>query len=254
MPKAKKQNIIMNDTKGQATRRSTAAGKTYRQEILTTIDEYQNRIKNQKMDRKKIHNRLRLLQMRDQINGTGSEADIEKELRSMSVDIEDPTLRMQRNISIVIIVYTMFAIFSFVILTTTDRILLPGFNIPYSVLLMGLIGSLVSMFVKLPNIRVREPLSYDTTIWFIINPFVAVIMAGIFFGIAQILLPLLPFELLDESWPYWILAWVVGFINWVYFYEKLTNIGRKDNTKRSIKADDNAKVVNKGNPPKRGKL
>jgi hypothetical protein len=253
MSKAEKQNIIMNDTEGQVTQKSTTVSQTYRQEILSTIDEYQNRIKNQKMDRKKIHNRLRLIQMRDLINENGSPADIEKELRSMSVDIEDPTLRMQRNISIVIIVYTLFAIFSFVVLTTTDRVLLPGFNIPYSVLLMGLIGSLVSMFVKLPNIRVREPLSYDTTIWFIINPFVAVIMAGIFFGIAQILLPLMPFELLDESWPYWILAWIVGFINWVYFYEKLSNSGRKGNTKRSIKADDNVQVINRGNPSERGK-
>jgi hypothetical protein len=253
MPKAKKQNIVMNDTKGQVKQGSTNVSKTYRQEILKTIDEYQDRIKNQKMDRKKIHNRLRLLQMRDQINGNGSPADIEKQLRSMSVDIEDPTLRMQRNISVVIIAYTLFAIFSFVILTTTDRILLPGFNIPYSVLLMGLIGSLVSMFVKLPNIRVREPLSYDTTIWFVINPFVAVIMAGIFFGIAQILLPLLPFELLDESWPYWILAWVVGFINWIYCYEKFSNSGRKGNTKQSIEADDHVQVINRGNPPKRGK-
>lgn len=253
MSKANKQKTIMNDTKGEVTQESITAGKTYRQEILKTIDEYQNRIKNQKMDRKKIHNRLRLLQMRDQLNVNGSPTDIEKELRSMSVDIEDPTLRMQRNISIVIIVYTLFAIFSFVILTTTDRVLLPGFNIPYSVLLMGLIGSLVSMFVKLPNIRVREPLSYDTTIWFIINPFVAVIMAGIFFGIAQILLPLLPFELLDESWPFWILAWVVGFINWVYFYEKLSNSERKGNTKRNIKEDDNVQFINKGNPPERGK-
>jgi len=176
--------------------------------------------------------------MRDQINRNGNLAEIEKELRSMSVDIEEPTLRMQRNISIVIIIYTLFALVSFVLLTTTDRILLPGFNIPYSVLLMGLVGSLVSMFVKLPNIRVREPLSYDTTLWFIINPFVAIIMAGIFFGIAQIFLPLTPFELLDESWPFWILAWMVGFINWVSFYQKLSNIGKKSTKKPEIMTTD----------------
>jgi len=238
MPKVKNQNNIMTDNKSQTANESSTVSKTYREEIVKTIDEYENKMKNQKMDRRKIHSRLRLLQMRDQINRNGNLAEIEKELRSMSVDIEEPTLRMQRNISIVIIIYTLFALVSFVLLTTTDRILLPGFNIPYSVLLMGLVGSLVSMFVKLPNIRVREPLSYDTTLWFIINPFVAIIMAGIFFGIAQIFLPLTPFELLDESWPFWILAWMVGFINWVSFYQKLSNIGKKSTKKPEIMTTD----------------
>ncbi len=228
----------MTDNKSQTANESSTVSKTYREEIVKTIDEYENKMKNQKMDRRKIHSRLRLLQMRDQINRNGNLAEIEKELRSMSVDIEEPTLRMQRNISIVIIIYTLFALVSFVLLTTTDRILLPGFNIPYSVLLMGLVGSLVSMFVKLPNIRVREPLSYDTTLWFIINPFVAIIMAGIFFGIAQIFLPLTPFELLDESWPFWILAWMVGFINWVSFYQNLSNIGKKSTKKPKIMTAD----------------
>ena len=84
------------------------------------------------------------------------------------------------------------------------------------------IGNLVSMYIKLPNIRIREPLSYDSTIWFIISPPVAVIMAGIAFGIVQIFLPVIQVELSDESWFFWVMAWVVGFVNWVYIYEKIS--------------------------------
>jgi len=178
---------------------SPSVESSYSLELIQTIDEYRNKLKVQRIDRRKIHNRLRLLQMREQIVKNGKPSEIEKELRSMSVDIEAPDLRMRRQISIVIVSYTFFVVASFVLLTVTDRIMLPGFNIPYSVLLMGLVGSLVSMFVKLPNIRVRQPLSYDVTIWFVINPLVAMVMAGIFFGIAQIFMQLFLFQLMDES-------------------------------------------------------
>ena len=193
----------------------------YRQEIVQTIDEYILKLKSQKMDRRRIRNRLKLLQMREMVHGNRNVAEIEKELRAMSVDIEEPTLRTLRNISIVIVVYTIIAIVSFILLAATDSIMLPGFNIPYSVLLMGLIGSLVSMYVKLPNLRANEFLSDDKTIWFIVNPPVAVIMAGIFFGIAQIFLQMIAVDLLDESWAFWIMACVVGLINWIYCYEWL---------------------------------
>jgi uncharacterized membrane protein len=216
----------------------------YRQEIIQTIDQYEEKIENQKKDRKRIINRLRLLQMKKKVYDNENLAEIEHELLDMSVDIEEPTLRMQRNISIVIFLYTLFALTGFVSLAITDAIILPGFNIPYSVLLMGLVGCLVSMYVKLPNIRIRQPLSYDPTVWFIISPIVAVIMAGIFFGIGQIFIPADQIALSDESWLFWIIAWVVGLVNWVYFYERLSN-GVKSNVlmRREVKTEK-VEVVN----------
>lgn len=221
------------------------ASSEYRQEIIQTIDEYISKLKNQRMDRRRIRNRLKLLQMREMVYGNRNVAEIEKQLRAMSVDIEEPTLRMLRNISLVIIFYTLIAIASFTLLASTDSIMLPGFNIPYSVLLMGLIGSLVSMYVKLPNIRVRELLSDDKIAWFIVNPPVAVIMAGIFFGIAQIFLEMIPVALLDESWAFWIMACVVGLVNWIYCYEWLQKKFGKGKQKVQTEEYDNVDVIDK---------
>jgi hypothetical protein len=198
-------------------------GSAYRQEIIQTIDKYRKKIENQRIDRQRIKNHLKLLQMREKVYENGNLSKIEQELSAMWTDIEEPSLRMQRNVSIVIFLYTLIALISFILLAITDAIMLPSFNIPYSVLLMGLVGCLVSMYVKLPNIRIRQPLSYDPIVWFIISPPVAVIMAGIFFGIVQIFLAVIQIDLYDESWLFWILAWVVGFVNWVYFYERLNN-------------------------------
>jgi hypothetical protein len=50
-------------------------------------------------------------------------------------------------------------------------------------------------------------------------------MAGISFGIVQIFLDVFQINLSDESWLILILAWIVGFVNWVYLYERL-----RDNT------------------------
>ncbi len=215
----------------------------YRNEIIETIHMYQEKLKDQSMDKNKIKNRLKLLQMKEKVYQTKNLPEIEKELWAMAVDIEEPTSRMQRNISLVIILYTFVAISSFIVLTVTDAIMLPSFNIPYSVLLMGLIGSLVSMYVKLPNSRIREEISYDSMLWFIISPPVAVIMAGICFGIVQIFLPIFEIEFSDESWFFWILAWVVGFVNWVYLYESLSGGLKKRSTKYSKLKNENIQIV-----------
>jgi hypothetical protein len=150
---------------------------------------------------------------------------------------------MQRNISLVIILYTFLAFASFIVLTVTDAIMLPSFNIPYSVLLMGLIGSLVSMYVKLPNSRARDEINYDSMLWFIISPPVAVIMAGICFGIVQIFLPVFDMNFSDESWFFWILAWVVGFVNWVYLYERLNNGFKNRSLKPGKSKNENIQIV-----------
>lgn len=223
MPNQKGGEADVSNKKNQGPDVICTETSAYRNEIIQAIDSYQEKIKDQRMDKNKIKNRLKLLQMREKAHQTENLPEIEKELWAMAMDIEEPTVRMQRYISLVIILYTLFAFASFIALTVTDAIMLPSFNIPYSVLLMGLIGSLVSMYVKLPNIRKKEWLGYDSTIWFIISPPVAVIMAGIFFGVVQILFPLVNVDISDESWFFWILAWVVGFVNWVYLYERLSN-------------------------------
>jgi hypothetical protein len=218
----KGQEVAVRDKQQSVTDILSQKNSEYRQEIIGAIDRYHSKLKSQRMDRDNIKNRLRLLHIRETAEQSDNLEEIEKELWSMAVDIEEPTIKMGRNISLVIFAYTVFALISFLVLTFSNAIILPSFNIPYSVLLMGLIGNLVSMYVKLPNIRIREPLSYDSTIWFVISPPVAVIMAGIAFGLVQIFLPVIQVELSDESWFFWVLAWVVGFVNWVYLYEKVS--------------------------------
>ena len=244
MSEGKGRQVTLSQDGGRLGDMTVACSAEYREEIISTIDDYRYKIQNQRMDRTRIKNRLKLLKMRDEAMESSDLTSIEKVLWEMAVDIEEPTFRMQRNIAFIVVGYSLLAFASFLALIYYNRIMLPSFNIPYSVLLMGLIGSLVSMYVKLPNLRVSEPLSYDQTVWFIINPPIAVIMAGVCFGLIQILLPLLPWSLADESWPFWILAWVVGLNNWVHFYEKL--IGKRRRTSHSqIVKTENVKVVKK---------
>ncbi|KPJ78448.1 MAG: hypothetical protein AMJ54_03680 [Deltaproteobacteria bacterium SG8_13] len=232
MADSKNQEVVVRDKQKSVTDILNQKNSEYRQEIIGAIDRYHSKLKSQRMDRDNIKNRLRLLHIRETAEQSDNLEELEKELWSMAVDIEEPTIKMGRNISLVIFAYTVFALFSFLVLTFSNAIILPSFNIPYSVLLMGLIGNLVSMYVKLPNIRIREPLSYDSTIWFVISPPVAVIMAGLAFGLVQIFLPVIQVELSDESWFFWVLAWVVGFVNWVYLYEKVSG-GIKDRMLRN---------------------
>jgi hypothetical protein len=205
---------------------------TCRNKIIQTIDDFRDSLKDQRMDKNKIKNRFKLLQMKERVYETENLPELEKELWEMAVDIEEPTFRMQRYISLVIVIYTILSFAGFVVLNVTDAIVLPNFNVPYSVLLMGLVGSLVSMYIKLPNIFVKEPLSYEFAVWFIISPPVAIIMAGIFFGMVQIFLPVMQIELSDESWFFWIMAWVVGFVNWVFLYGWFSNCLKEISRKR----------------------
>jgi hypothetical protein len=241
MPEQEGREVIISDSSSAPDVICTETS-AYRNEIIQTIDRFRDKLRDQRMDKNKIKNRLKLLQMKERVYESDNLPEIEKELWEMAVDIEEPTLRMQRNISIVISLYTLLAFVSFIVLTITDAIMLPSFNIPYSVLLMGLIGSLVSMYIKLPNIRVREPLSYDSTVWFIISPPVAVIMAGIFFGLVQVFLPFIQVELSDESWFFWILAWMVGFVNWVFLYERLGSGLKKGGVRYGIFRNHNIRI------------
>ena len=239
MPEKKGQEVVLSENRSTFQDVFNRDDSAYRQEIINAIERYHGKLKDQRMDRNNIKNRLRLLNIREMVQGAGHLPDLEKELWAMAVDIEEPTIKMRRNISLVILAYTIFALISFFILALTNAIILPSFNIPYSVLLMGLVGCLVSMYVKLPNIRVREPLSHDSTIWFLISPPVAVIMAGIMFGLVQIFLPAIQVQLSDESWFFWILAWVVGFINWVYIYEKISGgLKKKASEIKQAKSDE----------------
>ncbi len=241
----KEQQVVVRDDTGLVPNMSISVSPTYREEIIQTIDNYREKIKNQRMDRSKIQNRLKLLKMREEANQSDDLSRIEKELYSMAVDIEEPSLGVQRGVSMIVFLYSLFAFGSFILLIISNRIMLPSFNIPYTVLLMGLLGSLVSMYVKLPNIRISEPLSYDPKIWFIVNPPIAVIMAGIFYGIIQIFHPIIPFDLADESWPFWFLAWVVGLNDWVSFYERVGRKFRTSGTRHKLVKTEKVKVIQK---------
>jgi len=45
------------------------------------------------------------------------------------------------------------------------------------------------------------------------------------------------------SWPFWILAWVVGLINWVSFYEKIAGIGKKQTNKPAFTGVDDMQSI-----------
>lgn len=193
----------------------------YSREIMQLIDSYKKDIELVKKDRQGIKNRHKLLWMKEKLQNMRISCELEPKLLTILTEIEKSSLRRRRKISVIIITYTLFAVGGFIVQTATNAIMLPGFNIPYSVLLMGLFGCLLSMWLRLPNIRSEQSLQYDLTVWFIICPPVAVIAAGISFGIAQFLTSVFQIDLSDESWIFWILAFVVGFVNWVYFYERL---------------------------------
>ena len=211
-----KENIV-----GPVSNLHSITADEYRQEMMQTIEHCRKNIEIHKFDKQGIRNHFRFSQIKRQFHEKGDLSEIEPELQAMLADIEESSLRIRRNISFIILLYTLIAMVSFVLLTSTNAFMLPSFNIPYSILLMGLIGCIASMYLKLPNIRSEQPLRYDLTIWFIICPPVAVILAGISYGVLQIFLPLIPIELPDDSWVFLILAFFVGFVNWIYFYESL---------------------------------
>jgi hypothetical protein len=243
MPEQKGREMVLSGDSNSMPDVLSTEISAYRKEVVQIIDRYSEKLNDQKMNRNRVKNRLKLLQMKDRALNSENLPDIEKELWAMALDIEEPSLMLRRHISIVIIAYTLFAFLSFLTLTLTDAIILPSFNIPYSVLMMGLVGSLVSMYVKLPNIRAREPVSYDSALWFVISPPIAVIMAGIFFGIVQIFLPVIQIQLSDESWFFWIMAWFVGCVNWVYLYDKLFGKIKKSSWRAGGLKADNIQVV-----------
>ncbi len=219
--------FISSDQEHENVSRFIPENSLYRKEIIKHIEELKRKLYNQKPNRRSIQNQLKLLQMKEEAAGNGNLTTIEKELWTLAVEIEDPVFKMLNSIAIIVFLYTLAALIGFFGLTSSSSIMLPSFNIPYSVLLMGLIGSLVSMYVKLYNIRKMKPESSDSTVWFIINPPIAVVMAGIFFGIVQMFVPVIPFEMIDESWPFWILAWIVGLNNWVFMFERFSSLAIK---------------------------
>lgn len=243
MSEQKGHEVVISNDSNQMPDIFSADTAAHRQEVVQAIDNYSEKLNTRKMDRNGIKSRLKLMQMRDRVNNGDSLTAVEKDLWSMAIDIEEPSLRLQRNVASVIIFYTLFALTTFSVLTFTDAIMLPSFNIPYSVLMMGLLGCLVSMYVKLPNIRARKPVSYDSTLWFIISPPIAVIMSGIIFGVIQIFLPLLQVNLSDESWFFWIVAWVVGFVNWVNLYDKVSLKLRSGSSSSGLEQSEDIQTV-----------
>ena len=243
MSENKGRDVMLSSDSNQMPDVFSADTAAHRKEVIQAIDDYTEKLNSRKLGRNGIKSRLKLLQMRDRVNNGDSLHAIEKQLWEMAIDIEEPSLRIQRNVSGVIILYTLFALTTFMLIIFTDAIILPSFNIPYSVLMMGLLGCLVSMYVKLPNIRARKPVSYDSILWFVISPPVAVIMAGIVFGVIQILLPLFQVSISDESWFIWIMAWLVGFVNWISLYDRLSL-----KIRRSLSSEhrDNVYVVEDG--------
>ncbi len=196
----------------------------YREDLVRTLVAFREKLEGRPLTPQQLKIKYKVLRALDLAHKNENLPKVEKLIRSTTSFFAEPTHLIQLRISIVIILYTVLTVIGFTMLTLSESIMLPSFNIPYSVLLMGMIGCLVSMYVKLPRVKNQDPLPSDSAVWFIISPPISIIMAGLFFGVFQILLNLTNADLTNEYWYYWILAWIVGFINWVSVYEK-TNFG-----------------------------
>lgn len=220
--------------KGMVASTAIQGSEAYREEIRETIDDLRAQLVGRAVDKATIENNLNLMRMKEEVRVVEDVARLERQLWTIAVAIQDPSLRKQRTIVSIVIIYTLLTFGGFLALTFSDTVLLPSFNIPYSVLLMGLVGSLVSLYARMSRLKKRNSVEKDQTVWFIINPPIAVVMAGISFGIAQILLPMFEVQVLDESWPFWLLAWLVGLNNWVYLFEKFSAFGDRSAAERTV--------------------
>ena len=203
---------------GSASDECSRVRSAYQQEIIQTIDTCTQRIKSQKINAPGIKNLHKLKKMKEKVSHNGNLYEIEQELLTISEVIKEPAMRIRRSASTVTIVYTLIAFLGYILLNITESLMLYSFNIPFTVLLMGLLGCLVRMYLQLPNLCIRQPMNHNPVAWFIISPPIAVIMAGLFYGISMIFLSLMQVDLYDESWLLWVQAWVVGLINWVNLF------------------------------------
>lgn len=199
------------------------ATSAYREDLVKTLVEFREKLEGRPLTPQQLRIKYKVLRALDLAYKNENLPKVEKLIRSTTSFFAEPTHLVQLRISIVIVIYTVLTVIGFTMLTMSESIMLPSFNIPYSVLLMGMIGCLVSMYVKLPRVKNEARLSPDAAVWFIISPPISIIMAGLFFGLCQIVLNLTTADVTNEYWYYWILAWIVGFVNWVSVYEK-TNL------------------------------
>lgn len=217
------------------------ATSAYREDLVRTLVEFREKLEGKSLTHQQLKIKYKVLRALDLAYKNENLPKVEKLIRSTTSFFAEPTHLVQFRISMVIVVYTILTVIGFTMLTMSESIMLPSFNIPYSVLLMGMIGCLVSMYVKLPRVKNEDQLRPDAAVWFIISPPISIIMAGLFFGLCQIVLNLATADITSEYWYYWILAWIVGFINWVSVYEK-TNWGvgavKQGTTIREKVADD----------------
>lgn len=218
---------------GMLTSAASEGSQEYREEIRQTIEALRGQLVGRTLDRSTIESNLNLMRMKEEARAAENIGRIEKQLWSIAVDIQDPADHKQRMIVGIAVFYTLLTFACFIALTFSNTVLLPSFNIPYSVLLMGMVGSLVSLYARLSRVRKSSSIEKDQVVWFITNPPIAVIMSGIFFGMVQIVLPAIHVQLLDESWFFWILAWLVGLNNWVFLFEKFSAFGDRGATEQA---------------------
>ena len=88
MTKQEGPEVVVDKESGQKPEVICTETSAYRNEIIDTIEMYQEKLKDQSMDKNKIKNRLKLLQMKEKVFETKNLPEIEKELWAMAVDIE----------------------------------------------------------------------------------------------------------------------------------------------------------------------
>lgn len=124
--------------------------------------------------------------------------------------------RTMRLIPGVIFLYSVLMIV--VLLQSDEFYSLPLFNIPLSVLGAGLVGGVTALYYRYRNVSPGR-LTDNDVVWFFTKPLIGVLMAGLSYGAIQAGFFVFEGDITVEAtmlWPYWILAWLVGFSDWFF--------------------------------------
>ncbi|MGB1288088.1 MAG: hypothetical protein ACPG7F_16240 [Aggregatilineales bacterium] len=126
--------------------------------------------------------------------------------------------RTMRLIPAIIFLYSILMVI--ILLQSDADYTLPLFQIPLSVLGAGLVGGVTAQYYRYRTVTPSR-LTDNDIVWFFTKPLIALLMAGLAYGMIQA-----GFFVFQEGttasnltlWPIWIIAALVGFSDW--FFDK----------------------------------
>ena len=125
----------------------------------------------------------------------------------------------------IIALYTILMII--ILLQSDEMYTLPLFQIPLSVLGAGLVGGVTAQYYRYRTVTPSR-LTDNDVVWFFTKPPIAVLMAGLAYGVIQA-----GFYVFQGSgdpditlWPLWVIAALVGFSDWFFDTFIVKAVGR----------------------------